>query len=84
MSATVADYRDMAARAVALETMLGDIAALLEAVDICDMPPLATDDRRVNAGLALLDIARRRALEFEALPGLELSARLSRLADGNA
>ncbi len=85
MSATVADYRDMASRAVALETMLGDISTILAAVDMGDLLIATSDDAascsRLSVGLSLVDMARRRALEFEALQGVELSARLSGLAE---
>ena len=88
MSATVADFREMAKRAEALETMLGDISTCLAAIDIGDLLVSTGKDAagcsRLSVGLSLVDLARRRALEFEALPGVELSVRLSRLASGDA
>lgn len=86
MSATVADYRAMAARAEALETMLGDISTILAALDMGDLMIASSDDApgcsRLSVGLSLIDIARRRTVEFEALPGPELSVQLSYLSRG--
>lgn len=81
----VGELQGCANRALALEAILADVRAIVEAIDFGELlvalPADKNDARRHNSASMLLDLAKRRMAEEDALPGTDLSIKLSVIAD---
>ena len=78
------ELRDCAQHAAALEAILTDVRAVLEAIDHGDLlaalPADEEDARRHNSAAALLDLACHRLADEEVIPGTDLSIKLHVMA----